>query len=58
MMDRLKIRIRHMEVQKKAKKLWSEHGKNYSREELNILAKAAGIQYIFKYKKHELALKL
>ena len=37
-----------MEVQKKAKELWSEHGKNYSREELNILAKAAGIQYIFK----------
>ena len=31
----LKIRIRHMEVQKKAKELWSKHGKNYSREELS-----------------------
>ena len=54
----LKIRIRHIENKKKAKKLWSEPGKNFSREELNILAKAAGIQYYSKYKKHELALKL
>ena len=36
----LRRRIRDMEVQKKAKALWSEHDKNYSREELNILAKA------------------
>ena len=57
-MDRMKSRIRHMEVPKKAKKLWSEHSKNYSREELDILAKAAGIPYISTYKKHELALKL
>ena len=54
----LKSRIRCMEVQKKAKELWSEHGKNYSGEELNILAKAARIPYYSKYKKHELALKL
>ena len=37
----LKRRIHYMEIQKKAKELWSEYGKNYSREELNILAKAA-----------------
>ena len=36
----------------------TEHGKNYSREELNILAKAAGIPYYYTYKKHELTLKL
>ena len=46
-----------MELQKKAKELWVKHGKNYSKE-LNILARAAGIQYFLKYKKHELALKL
>ena len=54
----LKKHIRDMELQKKAKKLWAKHGKNYSRKELDILAKAARIQYFFKYKKHELALKL
>ena len=54
---RLKRRIHHMEDQKKAKKLWSGHDRNYNRE-LNILAKAAGVQYYFTYKKHELALKL
>ena len=32
-----------MELQKKANELWSEYGKNYSRKELNILARAAGI---------------
>ena len=47
-----------MEIKKKANELWSEYGKNYSRKELDILAKAARIQYFFKYKKHELALKL
>ena len=54
----IKKRIRDMELQKKANELWSEYGKNYSRKELNILARAAGIQYFLKYKKHELALKL
>ena len=43
---------------KKANELWSEYGKNYSRKELNILARAARIQYFFKYRRHELALKL
>ena len=54
----LRRRIRHMEVQKKAKALWSGEGKNCSREELNILAKAARVPYYYTYKKHELALKL
>ena len=44
-----------MELQKKAKELWAEHGKNYSRKGLDILAKAAGIQYFSKYRKEELA---
>ena len=47
-----------MKIKKKQKNYGPEHDKNYSREELNILAKAAGIQYYSKYKKHELALKL
>ena len=48
---RLKRRIRDMELQKTAKELWFEYEKNYSRKELNILAKAAGIQYFFTCKK-------
>ena len=56
--QQLRRQIRHIEVQKKAKALWSEHGKNYSREEFNILAKAARIPYYYTYKKHELALRL
>ena len=46
-MDRLKRRIRHIKIQKKAKELWSEHGKNYTKNELIILAKASGIQYYY-----------
>ena len=46
----LKNRIRHMEIKKKANELWSEYGKNYSRKELDILAKAARIQYFLSTK--------
>ena len=53
----LRRRISHIEAQKKAKAL-SEKEKNYSKKELNILAKAAGIPYYCTYKKHELSLKL
>ena len=53
-----KSRVRYMEVQKRAKELWSLQGKNYSREELNILARAARVPNYYNYKKHELALKL
>ena len=51
-------RICGIELQKKANGLWAEHGKNYSKKELIMLAKAAGIKYFSKYKKEELALKL
>ena len=54
----LRRRISHIEAQKKAKALLSGKEKNYSKKELNILAKAAGIPYYYTYKKHELALKL
>ena len=57
-MDTLKTQMRYMEVQKKAKDIWSEHGKNYTKNELIILARAARIKDIYAYKKHELALKL
>ena len=51
-------RIKHMEIQKKAAELRKETGKDYTRRELEILAKAAGIKYFGTFNKHKLALKL
>ena len=51
-------RINHMEIQKQADELRLKEDKNYTRKELNIIAKAAGIRYFGKFSKHNLALKL
>ena len=51
-------RIKHMETQKQAVKLRKETGRNYTRKDLNILAKAAGIKYFCKFTKHGLTEKL
>ena len=58
MNTQLKNRINHLELQKEASELRLREDKNYTRNELIILAKVAGIHYIKKYKKHSLALKL
>ena len=47
-----------MEIQKKASELRLKEGKDYTRRELEILAKAAGIKYFGTFNKHNLALKL
>ena len=47
-----------MEIQKKAIELRKEKGRNYTRKELNIIAKAAGIKYFCRFNKHDLAEKL
>ena len=39
-----------MKTSKKANELWAENGKNYSKKELIILAKAAEIKYFSKFK--------
>ena len=44
-----------MEIQKKAIELRKEKGRNYTRKELNIIAKAAGIKYFCRFNKHDLA---
>ena len=44
-------RIKHMEIQK-------ETGRNYTRKELDIMAKAAGIKYFYAFTNHGLAEKL
>ena len=43
MNSELRNRIKHMELQKKASELRLREGKNYTRDELIILAKVAGI---------------
>ena len=58
MNSKLKNRIKHLELQKKAGELRLKGDKNYTRDELIILAKVAGIHYFGGLKKHELALKL
>ena len=55
MNNQLKNRIQNMEIQKKAIELRKEKGKNYTRKELNIMAKPAGIKYFCKFNKHDLA---
>ena len=47
-----------METQKRANELQLKEDNNYTRKELNIMAKAAGIKYFGTFNKHELALKL
>ena len=56
--SKLRGRIKHMELQKKASGLRLREDKNYTRDELVLLAKVAGIQYIEKINKRCLALKL
>ena len=51
-------RIKHMEIQKQAAELRKETGRNYTRKELNIMAKASGIKYFYTFTKHGLAEKL
>ena len=51
-------RIKHMEIQKQAAELRKETGRNYTRKELDIMAKAAGIKYFYTFTKHGLAEKL
>ena len=58
MNSQINKKIREIELRKKANELWAENGKNYSKKELIILAKAAGIKYFSKFKKYELASKL
>ena len=58
MNNQLKRQICDIELRKKANELWLENGKNCSKKELIILAKAAGIKYFSKFKKYELASKL
>ena len=50
--------IRDIEIRKKANELRKEKGRNYTRKELNIMAKADGIRYFYKPNKHDLAKKL
>ena len=58
MNSKLRNRIKHMELQKKASGLHLREDKNYTKDELVILARVAGIQYIEKINKRCLALKL
>lgn len=50
--------IRDIEIRKKASELRWEKGKNYTRKELDIMAKAAGVKYFCRRNKHDLAEKL
>ena len=56
MNTKLKNRIKHLELQKKASGLRLREDKNYTRDELIILAKVAGIHYLEKANKRCLAL--
>ena len=47
-----------MELRTKARELRWKEDRNYTRDELVILARVAGIQYIGGLKKHDIALKL
>ena len=58
MNSQINKRIRKIELRKEANELWVENGKNHSKKELIILAKAAGIKHFSKFKKYELASKL
>ena len=50
--------IRDIELRKKANELKREKKENYTKTELNIMAKVNGIRNYRKYNKHELAEKL
>lgn len=54
----LEQRMRGIEICKKANELRQENGKNYTRKELDLVAKAAGIRYFCRLNKHDLAEKL
>ena len=54
----IKNRVRLMEVKTGATRLRDREDKNYTREELNTLARAAGIMYSYTFKKTVLAQKL
>ena len=56
MNSKLRKRIKHMELQKKASGLRLREGKNYTRDELIILAKVAGFHNLEKATKRCLAL--
>ena len=58
MNSKLRNRIKHMELQKKASGLYLREDKNYTRNELIILAKVAGFHNLEKANKRCLALKL
>ena len=58
MNSKLKNRIKHLELQKKASELRLREDKNYTRNELIILAKVAGIHNLEKANKRCLALVL
>ena len=51
MNSKLRNRIKHLELQKKASELRLREDKNYTRNELIILAKVAGIHYLEKANK-------
>ena len=58
MNKQLERMIRETELRKKVSELKQEKGKNYTKKELNMMARVAGIKYFSKIKKHELAFKL
>ena len=58
MNKQLQKHIKNIELQKKAIELRNENRGNYTRKELNVIAKAEGIKYFGKFSKHDLAEKL
>ena len=58
MNNQLKRRIRDIELQRKVCELKRENRQNYTKTELNMMAKVTGIRYFVKIKKYELARKL
>ena len=57
MNNQLKKRINNLEAQKKTNELRKENKKNYTKTELNMMAKVDGIRCFSKIRKYELARK-
>ena len=58
MNSQLKQQLRFLAIQKKAIELRNENRKDYTKTELNIMARAAGIRYFYDLRKYELAREL
>lgn len=55
MSKQTKRMLQDIELRRKAKELLQEHRRNYTKTELNIIAKADGVKNFMKIKKYDLA---